>query len=160
MTLFDDREHPEVNEKLCEELITMQCNEVVHQGVFLCLTPWMEQLSFSPEDSEWGDRLLKGMYFVTLQHGKEFSYEIERLWTTIASKGNIRPILSFLVDFAMKECSLQATHRSTISSVTSCMCRIQSCCLSITVSSSASVSTWPEHLHIVRSTTWCLKRLR
>lgn len=103
-----NREHPEVNEKLCEELMTRQCNEVVNQGVLVCLTPWMERLSFSPGDSEWGDRLLKSMYYVTTQHGKEFSYEIERLWSTVAaSRGNVRPILDFLVGFAVKECALQ-----------------------------------------------------
>ena len=85
----------------------MQCNEVVNQGVLLCLTPWMERLSFSPGDSEWGDRLLKSMYYVTAQHGKEFSHEVERLWSTIANKNNVRPILNFLVGFAVKECALQ-----------------------------------------------------
>jgi len=104
------REHPEVNEKLCEELMTMQCNEVVNQGVLLCLTPWMEQLSFSPGDSEWGDRLLKSMYYVTVQHGKEFSYAIERLWSTIATKSNIRALLNFLVGFTVNECALQVFH--------------------------------------------------
>eukprot|EP00210_Caulerpa_lentillifera_P001890 g1818.t1 len=102
------REHPEINEKLCEELMTMQCNEVVNQGVLLCLTPWMERLSFCPGDTEFGDRLLKSMYYITSQHGKHFSHEIERLWSTIAnSKHNVRPILDFLVGFGVKEYALQ-----------------------------------------------------
>ena len=96
-----------MNEKLCEELMTMQCNEMVNPGVLLCLTPWMEQLSFAHGDSTWGDRLLKSMYYVTLQHGKQFSHEVERLWSTVASKGNVRPILTFLVGFAVNECILQ-----------------------------------------------------
>ena len=107
MGAFCSREHPEVNEKLCEELMTMQCNEMVNPGVLLCLTPWMEQLSFAHGDSTWGDRLLKSMYYVTLQHGKQFSHEVERLWSTVASKGNVRPILTFLVGFAVNECILQ-----------------------------------------------------
>ena len=77
--------------------------------VLLCLTPWMEQLSFSFRwEGEWSERLLKSMYYVTWKHGKEFTYEVERLWSTVASnKRNIVPILDFLVGFGMKECASQ-----------------------------------------------------
>ncbi|GMH33034.1 hypothetical protein BSKO_00868 [Bryopsis sp. KO-2023] len=101
------REHPEVNEQLCEELMTRQLDGV-NQGVLVALTPWMEQLSFSPGDCEWGDRLLKAMYYITHEHGSQFNYEVEKLWSTIAgNERNVRPTLDFLVDFGVKECANQ-----------------------------------------------------
>ena len=52
----------------------------------------------------WMERLLKSMYFVTLQHGAAAAYEIERLWTTLASnKNNIAPILEFLISLGLQE---------------------------------------------------------
>lgn len=78
-----------------------------NKGVLLCLTPWMEQLSFSPGDNEWGERLLKSMYYVTSERGIQFSYEVEKLWTTVANNPrNVRPLLDFLIGFAIKEMAL------------------------------------------------------
>lgn len=47
---------------------------------------------------------MKSMYYVTLRHGAAFAYEIERLWTTVASnKHNIIPILEFLISLGLQE---------------------------------------------------------
>ena len=47
---------------------------------------------------------MKSMYYVTLLHGAAFAYEIERLWTTVASnKHNIIPILEFLISLGLQE---------------------------------------------------------
>ncbi|CAD7701683.1 unnamed protein product [Ostreobium quekettii] len=102
------REHPEVNEELCVELMTRQLSSA-NQQVLLCLIPWMERLSFSSRwEGEWSERLLKSMYYVTWKHGKQFTYEVEKLWSTVSSnKENIVPILDFLVSFGMKECASQ-----------------------------------------------------
>ena len=52
----------------------------------------------------WMEDLMKSMYYVTLQHGAAFAYEIERLWTTVASnKHNIIPILEFLISLGLQE---------------------------------------------------------
>eukprot|EP00798_Chlamydomonas_sp_ICE-L_P017185 gene17185-23502_t len=55
----------------------------------------------------WCERLLKGLYYVTLNHGSKFPFEIERLWSTLAdNKRNIIPILDFLISLGM-HCALQ-----------------------------------------------------
>ncbi len=46
-----------------------------------CLAPWMENLSISSHwKGTWCERLLKSMYYLTLKHGSQFPFEIERLW--------------------------------------------------------------------------------
>lgn len=76
--------------------------------VLVSLTPWMEQLSLLPGDCECCDGLLKSMYYVTQLHGSRFSYEVEKLWSTVAGNPkNVRPLLDFLVSYGVDECSVQ-----------------------------------------------------
>lgn len=81
----------------------------------------MERLSFSPGDCGWGDRLLKSMYYVTHLHGSHYSYEIEKMWSTVAGNPkNVRPILDFLVSFGVKECAVQVRRISLLPRKESC----------------------------------------
>ena len=43
------------------------------------------------------------MYYVTLRHGSAFPFEIERLWSMLAThhKRNIIPVLDFLIGLGM-----------------------------------------------------------
>ncbi|KAG2450803.1 hypothetical protein HYH02_004640 [Chlamydomonas schloesseri] len=100
------RDHPELSEALCEELMTRQleCEEAaIQHPVLTSLAPWMENLVISfPWRGNWSERLLKSQYYVTLRHGGEFPFEVERLWTQLARRTrNINPILDFLLHLGM-----------------------------------------------------------
>jgi len=102
-------EHPELSEQLCVEMLTRVLNvdnKVTRHQVLICVRPWMENLSFAGRESSWSNDLLKSLYFVTWQHGPQFPYEVERLWSTLAgNKRNIIPILDFLMRKGMDECA-------------------------------------------------------
>ncbi|PNW70054.1 hypothetical protein CHLRE_17g703750v5 [Chlamydomonas reinhardtii] len=100
------RDHPELSEALCEELMTRQleCEEAaIQHPVLTSLAPWMENLVISfPWRGNWSERLLKSQYYVTLRHGGAFPFEVERLWTQLARRTrNINPILDFLLHLGM-----------------------------------------------------------
>ncbi|WIA40102.1 hypothetical protein OEZ86_013510 [Tetradesmus obliquus] len=95
------RDHPELSEALCEEMMTRQlelADKVSQHPVLTCLGPWMENLTIAAHwKGTWCERLLKSMYYVTLRHGDELPLEIERLWATLAAnRRNIIPMLDFL----------------------------------------------------------------
>lgn len=71
MCALDCRDHPELSEALCEEMMTRQlelADKVSQHPVLACLGPWMENLTISPHwRGTWCERLLKSMYYVTLR---------------------------------------------------------------------------------------------
>ncbi|KXZ50882.1 hypothetical protein GPECTOR_14g131 [Gonium pectorale] len=96
------REHPELSEAVCEEVVSRQleCEEGrVAQPVLTSLAPWVENLVISfPWRGNWSERLLKSLYYVTLRHGSALPAEMERLWTQLARRTrNINPCLDFLL---------------------------------------------------------------
>eukprot|EP00891_Asterochloris_glomerata_P001080 jgi/Astpho2/1080/fgenesh1_pg.00017_%23_19_t len=100
------RDHPELSELLCIEMLTRQLHSqgrsAQHQ-VLTCLAPWCENLSFA---AQWqgNQQTLDSLYLVTQQHGAVFPHEIERLWSTVAAnKRNIIPILDFVVSKGLLE---------------------------------------------------------
>ncbi|GFR48580.1 hypothetical protein Agub_g10483, partial [Astrephomene gubernaculifera] len=101
------RDHPELSEALCEEVMTRQleCDDgLIQHPVLTSLAPWMENLVISfPWRGNWSERLLKSMYYVTLRHGTQFPFEIGRLWTQLAKRTrNINPVLDFLLHLGME----------------------------------------------------------
>ena len=82
--------HPELSKHLCEEIMLRQLDVVdiiAQHQVLTCMAPWIENLNFVMLlDSRWNERLLKSLYYVTSRHGDQFPDEIEKLWSTIASK--------------------------------------------------------------------------
>ncbi|KAK9867850.1 hypothetical protein WJX84_002781 [Apatococcus fuscideae] len=111
------KEHPEVSEALCVEMMTRQLGDelgntmrkvVLHQ-VLMCLAPWMENLSLNVRwEGGWTERLLKSMYYVTQQHGNAFPQEVERLWCTMAlNSRNVIPILDFIISYGIRESAPQ-----------------------------------------------------
>ncbi|KAI8469209.1 MAG: cell morphogenesis central region-domain-containing protein [Monoraphidium minutum] len=85
------RDHPELSEQLCEEMMTRQL-ECADKNLSIA-AHWK---------GTWCERLLKSMYYVTLRHGSELPLEIERLWSTLAgNRRNIIPVLDFLVSLGM-----------------------------------------------------------
>ncbi|ERN09549.1 protein furry homolog-like [Amborella trichopoda] len=103
------KDHPELSEQLCEEIMQRQLDAVdniVHHQVLTCMAPWIENLNFlALLESGWSERLLKSLYYVTWRHGDQFPDEIEKLWCTIASKPkNIIPVLDFLIARGIEEC--------------------------------------------------------
>ncbi|MEW5300011.1 MAG: hypothetical protein WDW36_002975 [Sanguina aurantia] len=100
------REHLELSEQICEEMMTRQLNcvdGVTPHPMLTSLAPWMENLTILTSwPATWCERLLKSMYYVTLTHGRNFPCEIEQIWSTLArNKRNITPILDFLVTLGM-----------------------------------------------------------
>lgn len=96
------KDHPELSQLLCEEIMQRQLDAVdiiAQHQVLTCMAPWIENLNFwKLKDSGWSERLLKSLYYVTWRHGDQFPDEIEKLWSTIASKPrNISPVLDFLI---------------------------------------------------------------
>ncbi|KAL0424538.1 UNVERIFIED_CONTAM: hypothetical protein Sradi_0988600 [Sesamum radiatum] len=75
------------------------------------MAPWIENLNFwKLKDSAWSERLLKSLYYVTWRHGDQFPDEIEKLWSTIASKPrNISPVLDFLITKGIEDCDSNAS---------------------------------------------------
>ncbi|XP_020250386.1 uncharacterized protein LOC109827782 isoform X2 [Asparagus officinalis] len=103
------KDHPELSERLCEELLQRQLDAVdiiAQHQVLTCMAPWIENLNFQKLwDSGWSQRLLKSLYYVTMKHGDQFPDEIEKLWSTVASNTrNIIPVLNFLITQGIEDC--------------------------------------------------------
>ncbi|KAK4733642.1 hypothetical protein R3W88_007903 [Solanum pinnatisectum] len=108
------KDHPELSQWLCEEIMQRQLDAVdiiAQHQVLTCMAPWIENLNFwRLKDSGWSDRLLKSLYYVTWRHGDQFPDEIEKLWSTIASKPrNISPVLDFLIAKGIEDCDSNAS---------------------------------------------------
>ncbi|KAK6913421.1 Cell morphogenesis central region [Dillenia turbinata] len=108
------KDHPELSQLLCEEIMQRQLDAVdiiAQQQVLTCMAPWIENLNFwKLKDTVWSKRLLKSLYYVTWQHGDQFPDEIEKLWSTIASKPkNISPVLDFLITKGIEDCDSNAS---------------------------------------------------
>lgn len=106
--------HPELSELLCEEIMLRQLDAVdiiAQHQVLTCMAPWIENLNFvTLLESGWSERLLKSLYYVTSRHGDQFPDEIEKLWSTIASKSkNIIPVLDFLITKGIEDCDSNAS---------------------------------------------------
>ncbi|KAL3146697.1 hypothetical protein ABBQ32_000921 [Trebouxia sp. C0010 RCD-2024] len=112
------RDHPELSELLCVEMMRRQQDgggKAAHHHVLTCLPPWMDNLSFAARwEGNWSEKLLESMYFVTAQHGAVFPHEIECLWSTVAgNKRNIIPILDFVISKGLASCGqgMEAVER-------------------------------------------------
>lgn len=108
------KEHPELSELLCEEIMQRQLDAVdiiAQHQVLTCMAPWIENLNFGLLwDSGWSERLLKSLYYVTWRHGDQFPDEIEKLWSTVAIKWrNIVPVLNFLITKGIEDCDSNAS---------------------------------------------------
>jgi hypothetical protein len=108
------KEHPELSESLCEEIMQRQLDAVdiiAQHQVLTCVAPWIENLNFGQLlESGWSDRLLKSLYYVTWRHGDQFPDEIEKLWSTVAIKWrNIVPVLNFLITKGIEDCDSNAS---------------------------------------------------
>ncbi|EEF28327.1 conserved hypothetical protein [Ricinus communis] len=108
------KDHPELSQLLCEEIMQRQLDAVdiiAQHQVLTCMAPWIENLNFwKLKDSGWSERLLKSLYYVTWRHGDQFPDEIEKLWSTIASKPrNISPVLDFLITKGIEDCDSNAS---------------------------------------------------
>ncbi|KAL6507400.1 hypothetical protein OROGR_023595 [Orobanche gracilis] len=108
------KDHPELSQLLCEEIMQRQLDAVdiiAQHQVLTCMAPWIENLNFwKLKDSGWSERLLKSLYYVTWRHGDQFPDEIEKLWNTIASKPrNISPVLDFLITKGIEDCDSNAS---------------------------------------------------
>ncbi|XP_024390755.1 uncharacterized protein [Physcomitrium patens] len=108
------KEHPELSESLCEEIMQRQLDAVdiiAQHQVLTCMAPWIENLNFSNLlESGWSDRLLKSLYYVTWRHGDQFPDEIEKLWSTVAiQRRNIVPVLNFLITKGIEDCDSNAS---------------------------------------------------
>lgn len=102
------RDHPELSELLCVEMMRRQLDSggrAAQPQVLTCLPPWLDNLSFAARwEGNWSERLLQSMYDVTAQHGAVFPHEIERLWSTVAdNKRNIIPILDYIISKGRQE---------------------------------------------------------
>uniref|UniRef100_A0A2P2JFV4 Uncharacterized protein MANES_01G104900 n=2 Tax=Rhizophora mucronata TaxID=61149 RepID=A0A2P2JFV4_RHIMU len=111
------RDHPELSQLLCEEIMQRQLDAVdiiAQHQVLTCMAPWIENLNFwKLKDSGWSERLLKSLYYVTWRHGDQFPDEIEKLWSTIASKSrNISPVLDFLITKGIEDFDSNASTES------------------------------------------------
>ncbi|KAL0919790.1 hypothetical protein M5K25_011908 [Dendrobium thyrsiflorum] len=103
------KDHPELSEQLCEEIMQRLLDAVdiiAQHQVLTCMAPWIENLNFLKLwESGWSERLLKSLYYVTWKHGDQFPDEIEKLWSTVASNTrNIIPVLDFLVTKGIEDC--------------------------------------------------------
>ncbi|XP_047335140.1 protein furry homolog-like [Impatiens glandulifera] len=103
------KDHPKLSQLLCEEIMQRLLDAVdiiAQHQVLTCMAPWIENLNFwKLKESGWSDRLLKSLYYVTWRHGDQFPDEIEKLWSTIASKPrNISPVLDFLITKGIEDC--------------------------------------------------------
>ncbi|XP_022884197.1 protein furry homolog-like isoform X2 [Olea europaea var. sylvestris] len=112
------KDHPELSKLLCEEIMQRQLDAVdiiAQHQVLTCMAPWIENLNFwKLKDSGWSERLLKSLYYVTWRHGDQFPDEIEKLWSTIASKPrNISPVLDFLITKGIEDCDSNASAEIT-----------------------------------------------
>nr|ABD96932.1 hypothetical protein [Tarenaya spinosa] len=112
------KDHPELSQLLCEEIMQRQLDAVdiiAQHQVLTCMAPWIENLNFwKLKDSGWSERLLKSLYYVTWRHGDQFPDEIEKLWSTIASKPrNISPVLDFLITKGIEDCDSNTSAEIT-----------------------------------------------
>ncbi|KAL8137973.1 hypothetical protein V2J09_003974 [Rumex salicifolius] len=102
------KDQPELSQLLCEEIMQRQLDAVdiiAQHQVLTCMAPWIENLNFWKLEDGWTERLLKSLYYVTWRHGDQFPDEIEKLWSTIASKSrNISPVLEFLLTKGIEDC--------------------------------------------------------
>ncbi|XP_020113081.1 cell morphogenesis protein PAG1 isoform X2 [Ananas comosus] len=103
------KDHPELSELLCEEIMQRQLDAVdiiAQHQVLTCMAPWIENLNFLKLwESGWSERLLKSLYYVTWRHGDQFPDEVEKLWSTVASNTrNIIPVLDFLITKGIEDC--------------------------------------------------------
>ncbi|GAA0166322.1 scaffold/adaptor protein [Lithospermum erythrorhizon] len=108
------KDHPELSQLLCEEIMQRQLDAVdiiAQHQVLTCMAPWIENLNFwKLKESGWSERLLKSLYYVTWRHGDQFPDEIEKLWSTIASKPrNISQVLDFLIIKGIEDCDSNAS---------------------------------------------------
>lgn len=108
------KDHPELSQLLCEEIMQRQLDAVdiiAQHQVLTCMAPWIENLNFwKLKESGWSERLLKSLYYVTWRHGDQFPDEIEKLWRTIASKPrNISPVIDFLITKGIEDCDSNAS---------------------------------------------------
>ncbi|GMH01924.1 hypothetical protein Nepgr_003763 [Nepenthes gracilis] len=107
------KDHPELSQLLCEEIMQRQLDAVdiiAQHQVLTCMAPWIENLNFWKRKDGWSDRLLKSLYYVTMRHGDQFPDEIEKLWSTIASKSrNISSVLDFLITKGIEDCDSSAS---------------------------------------------------
>ncbi|RWW58044.1 hypothetical protein BHE74_00035123, partial [Ensete ventricosum] len=112
------KDHPELSELLCEEIMQRQLDAVdiiAQHQVLTCMAPWIENLNFLKlKESGWGERLLKSLYYVTWKHGDQFPDEIEKLWSTVASNNrNIIPVLGFLITKGIEDCDSNTSAEIT-----------------------------------------------
>lgn len=112
------KDHPDLSKLLCEEIMLHQLDAVdiiAQHQVLTCIAPWIENLNFlTLWESGWSERLLKSLYYVTRQHGDHFPDEIEKLWSTIASKSkNIIPVLDFLITKGIEDCDASVSAEIT-----------------------------------------------
>ncbi|XXG72020.1 hypothetical protein AAC387_Pa07g1207 [Persea americana] len=112
------KDHPDLSKLLCEEIMQRQLDAVdiiAQHQVLTCIAPWIENLNFSTLwESGWSERLLKSLYYVTWRHGDHFPDEIEKLWSTIASKPkNIIPVLDFLITKGIEDCDANVSAEIT-----------------------------------------------
>ncbi|KAJ1281752.1 hypothetical protein BS78_04G329700 [Paspalum vaginatum] len=112
------KDHPELSEHLCEEIMQRQLDAVdiiAQHQVLTCMAPWIENLNFVRlKDSGWSERLLKSLYYVTWKHGDQFPDEIEKLWSTVASNTrNIIPVLNFLITRGIEDCDANPSAEIT-----------------------------------------------
>ncbi|XP_068646926.1 uncharacterized protein [Aristolochia californica] len=112
------KDHPELSEYLCEEIMQRQLDAVdiiAQHQVLTCMAPWIENLNFQDLwESGWSERLLKSLYYVTWRHGDQFPDEIEKLWSTIANeRKNIIPVLDFLITKGIEDCDSNASAEIT-----------------------------------------------
>ncbi|KAK9839278.1 hypothetical protein WJX81_005497 [Elliptochloris bilobata] len=97
------REHPELSEALCVEVMLRQLDSASAQAlrhqVLTCLAPWMRNLTFAPRwEGSWSEQLLRYLWYVTWQHVEALPAEVEALWTTAAANTrNIVPVLDYLI---------------------------------------------------------------
>ncbi|KAI4352336.1 hypothetical protein L6164_006599 [Bauhinia variegata] len=107
------KDHPELSQLLCEEIMQRLLDAVdiiAQHQVLTCMAPWIENLNFWKLKEGWTGRLLKSLYYVTWRHGDQFPDEIEKLWSTIASKNrNICPVLDFLITKGIEDCDSSAS---------------------------------------------------
>ncbi|KAL8161301.1 hypothetical protein V2J09_012790 [Rumex salicifolius] len=107
------KDRPELSQLLCEEIMQRQLDAVdiiAQHQVLTCMAPWIENLNFWKLKDGWTERLLKSLYYVTWRHGDQFPDEIEKLWSTIASKSkNISPVLDFLITKGIEDCDSNAS---------------------------------------------------
>jgi hypothetical protein len=84
------REHPEITERLAEEMMQRNLQDrqlTARQQFLMCMRPWFHNLSFVKlRESDVIARLLQSLYYVTLRNNDAHPAVMETLWSTIASK--------------------------------------------------------------------------